>query len=98
MTDTPTTVAVATESAWLSKINWTQAIGIVASVLVLTTGGKINIPPEQQVGIATAIQAATGVATWIFKTWFSKTVTPASVANATTTTTIPSAVPIVHIT
>jgi hypothetical protein len=97
MTDTaPTTVAVATQSAWLSKINWTQAIGILASVLVLTTGGKVNIPPEVQVGIATAIQAATGVATWIFKTWFTKTVTPSSVANATTTTTLPGVV--VHIT
>jgi len=98
MADTvPPTVAVATQSAWASKINWTQAVGLAASALVFLSGGKLDIPPEVQVSIALAIQAIQSVATWIFKTWFSKTVTPGSVANATTTTTLP-AKSIVHIT
>lgn len=71
-------VRLRTKSAWLSKINWTQAVAIGASVLVIATGGKIDIPLEQQLQIVGAIQAAQGVATWIFKTWFTPTITPAS--------------------
>lgn len=69
---------VRTKSAWLSKINWTQAVAVGASALVMATGGKVDIPLEQQLQIVAAIQAAQGVATWIFKTWFTPTVTPAS--------------------
>lgn len=77
-----TTVAqVDVQSAWLSKINWTQAVSVAASLLVFTTGGKINIPLEQQVGIVTGIQALSGVVTWVLKTWFTKTVTPSSSAG-----------------
>jgi len=83
-TDTKTTTTVAqvdVQSAWLSKINWTQAVAIAASLLVFMTGGKINIPVETQVGIVTAIQAMSGVITWVLKTFFTSTITP-SVANA----------------
>ena len=52
----------------------------MASLLVFATGGKVNIPVETQVGIVTAIQATTGVVTWIFKTFFTKTITPSSAA------------------
>ena len=69
------------KSAWLSKINWTQAIGIGASALVFVTGGKINIPADMQLQIVAAIQAAQAVATWVIKTWFTPTVTPASVGK-----------------
>lgn len=76
-----TTVAqVDVQSAWMSKINWTQAVGIIASGLVFMTGGKVNIPVEQQVAIVTLIQTVTGVVTWIMKTWFTKTITLASAA------------------
>lgn len=76
-----TTVAqVDVQSAWASKINWTQAVGIAASALVFLTGGKVNIPVETQVGIVTLIQTGTGIATWIMKTWFTKTITPSSAA------------------
>ncbi len=99
MTDTvPTTVAVATQSAWASKINWTQAVGIVATMLALVTMNKISIPIEQQATIVAVIQGVQSLATWIWKTWFTTTVTPASVANATTTTTLPVKAPMVHIT
>lgn len=86
MQSTPDVVAVSTQSAWASKINWTQAISGGAAALVFLTGGKVNIPPDVQLAIVTGIGVAGTVVTWIMRTWFSKTVTPASVANATTTT------------
>lgn len=77
-----TTVAeVDVKSAWSSKINWTQAVAIVASGLVFLTGGKVNIPVEVQVQIVTCITVAQGVATWIMKTWFTRSITPASAAS-----------------
>lgn len=54
-------------SAWTSKINWTQALGVVASVLVVF---GINIPPETQVAAIAGIQGVQAVATWVFRTWF----------------------------
>jgi hypothetical protein len=71
---------VQTKSAWLSKINWTQAVAIGASVLVIATGGKVDIPLEQQLQIVAGIQAVQGLTTWVFKTWFTPTVTPASLS------------------
>lgn len=80
---TLTTVAqVDVQSAWLSKINWTQAVAVAASLLVFATGGKVNIPVETQVGIVTGIQAFSGVVTWVLKTYFTKTITPAVAAAA----------------
>lgn len=78
---TTTVAQVDVQSAWASKINWTQAVGIAASALVFLTGGKVNIPVEVQVEIVTGIQMVQGVATWIMKTWFTKTITPASAAG-----------------
>lgn len=87
MTDpVPPTVAVTVESGWWSKINWTQAVGPACSALALITANKINIPVEQQVAIVGVIQGIQSLATFVFKQWFTKTVTPASVAQATTTT------------
>lgn len=74
------TLRVETKSAWLSKINWTQAVAVTANLLVLTTGGKFDIPPEVQAQIVVGIGAVQGLATWIFKTWFTPTITPASQA------------------
>lgn len=83
MTDTSatSTAVVGVKSAWSSKINWTQAIGIGASALVFMTGGKVNIPLEVQGEIVLAIQGAQGVVTWVMKTWFTPTVTAASVKS-----------------
>ena len=75
-------IRVETKSAWLSKINWTQVVGIGASVAVFATGGKIDIPLEQQTEIVVAIQAVQGVATWVLKTWFTPTITPASASES----------------
>jgi hypothetical protein len=76
-----TTVAqVDVQSAWASKINWTQAVAILASALVFMTGGKVNIPLDVQVQIVTGITVAQGLITWVMKTWFTKTITPSSAA------------------
>ena len=97
MPDTaPTTVAVAVSPATSSKINWTQIISAAAMLLSFMSGGKIGLTPEQQAAVAVTIGLLSNVVTVIFRTWFSKTVTPASVANANTTTTL--ATPVAHIT
>jgi hypothetical protein len=75
-------VRVETKSAWLSKINWTQAVGLTASVLVFATGGKIDIPLEQQTEVVLAIQALQGLVTWALKTWWTPTITPAAAGVA----------------
>jgi len=75
MTDT---VRVDIKSAWLSKVNWTQVVGVGATALALVTGNKYQVPADVQVNIVVAIQAAQAVATWVIKTWFTPTVTAAS--------------------
>lgn len=69
---------VQVKSAWVSKVNWAQVIGISASALVFFTGGKVNMPPEVQGEVVLGIQAVQAVATWVIKTWFTTTVTPGS--------------------
>lgn len=73
--DSTGSVSVPVKSAWLSKINWTQGIGMAASLGVLF---GIHVPPETQAAAITGIQAVSAVATWVIKTWFTKTVTPGS--------------------
>jgi len=81
-TKTMTTVAqVDVQSAWLSKINWTQAVGIGASIITVVSGNKYSVPVETQLAIVATIQGAQGVVSWVLKTFFTKTITP-SVANA----------------
>ncbi len=76
-----TTVAqVDVQSAWASKTNWTQVIGIAASAVAIFSGNKYQVPAETQLEIVAAIQGVQGVASWIIKTWFTKTITPASAA------------------
>jgi hypothetical protein len=72
------TATVEVKSAWFSKVNWTQALALAASVLVIF---GINIPPEVQAEVVAGIQAAQAIITWVIKTWFTPTVTPASVGK-----------------
>lgn len=67
---------VPVKSAWASKINWTQAVAVLASVLTLF--GFSSLTPEQQAAIVTTISVVQGVATWVMKTWFTPTVSAAS--------------------
>lgn len=81
LSKTTDTATVDVKSAWLSKINWTQAVGIGASVLVVATGGKVAIPLDQQLEIVAGIQALVGVVTWALKTFSHPTVTPSQAAK-----------------
>ena len=72
------TTLVDVKSAWLSKINWTQAVGFLAMMLAFF---GIDMPADTRAAIVTMIGAGTQVATWIIKTWFTSTVTPASMVT-----------------
>ena len=68
-------VEVAVKSAWWSKVNWAQAIAILASVGVFF---GLNLSPEDQAKIVVTIQAVSGLATIVLRTWFTTTITPAA--------------------
>lgn len=65
-------------SAWSSKVNWTQAVAILSSILTFAFGPAAGLTPEQQAAIVTVITLIQGVATWIMKTWFTPSVHTAS--------------------
>jgi hypothetical protein len=75
-------IAVSVKSAWLSKINWAQAVGMACTALAIFSGNKYSVPLDVQLEIVATIQGAVAVVTWVVKTWFTPTVTPASVAPA----------------
>lgn len=68
-------VEVAVKSAWWSKINWVQAVTMLATI---ATVFGFDFPPELQAKIVATITGISGVATVILRTWFTTTVTPAS--------------------
>ena len=72
------TARVEVKSSWASKINWTQAVAMAASVGVIF---GVDVPPEQQVALVGVIQGAQSVATWVLRTWFNKSVSPASLGQ-----------------
>ena len=69
-------IVVPIKSAWVSKINVTQAVTLV-SVLLATFG--INMPEDVRVGILTIIGAVGPIVTWVLRTWYTKSVTKSSV-------------------
>ena len=73
------TAVVDVKSAWLSKINWTQALGVLASILVVF---GINLDAQTQVAIIGAIQGIVAVVTWVLKTFVKPSVTPSAAAKA----------------
>lgn len=72
----PETVTVTTKSAWASKINWAQAIGVLASIAVIF---GIDVPEDVKVGLVAAINGAMGVITWVMRTWFTKQPTASAI-------------------
>jgi len=66
-------VEVAVKSAWWSKVNWTQAVAMIATLGVLF---GLNVSPEEQAKIVATIQGVAGLATIILRTWFTTSVTP----------------------
>ena len=83
--NTQVVAQVPVTSGWTSKINITQVVQIVATILVVTTGGKINLTPEQQVMLVGAIVLVGNIATVVFKQYFTKSITPQSVTESTPT-------------
>lgn len=71
-------VTVDVKSAWASKINWTQAVAVAAAGLSYF---GLNLDAPTQAALLMVITGAQGVATWIIKTWFTNSVTPAAVAK-----------------
>lgn len=72
----PVAAAVPVQSAWFSKINWGEAVKIVAAASTMFFG--FDIPVETQNHVLMAIIGVGGVYTWAMKTFFTTTVTPAS--------------------
>lgn len=71
-----TTVVAPVKPATESKINWTQVITF--AVQVITMFG-LNVPPELIPTLAVVIQGIGTVATIIFRTWYTKSLTFGSV-------------------
>ena len=69
------TVRVETKSAWASKINWTQAVALVATALALW---GIDMDTQTQVAVVGVIQGTQSIATWIMRTWYTRSITPSS--------------------
>lgn len=74
-------VTVSVQSAWWSKINWTQGVSLLSTVLTLTLGAAYSIPADTQLAIVASIQGVTNVATWVMKTFFTTTITPSSAGH-----------------
>jgi hypothetical protein len=64
------------KSAWLSKINWTQAVTFLAMILTLV---GVDMPADVKVAVEVGIASIGQVATWVIRTWFTKSLTAASV-------------------
>lgn len=81
MPATPVAVVVPVKSAWLSKINWTQGIALLA---MAGTFFGFDLPAETQAEILAGIVGIQAAVTWLLKTFFTTTVTPASIPPGTT--------------
>lgn len=73
---TPTTVTVPVKSAWSSKINIAQFVGLLASVGVVF---GLDLDTETQAGIVVGIQGAIAAITWVLRTWFTRDIVAASI-------------------
>ena len=73
----PSVAVVPVKPAWYSKINWTQIVQVVTTLL---TTNAFGFDAETQVQVLTYTTLATNVGTIVLKTWFSPSVTPSSVS------------------
>lgn len=76
-----TSVNVPVESAVSSKTNWTQFIGVGASLLTILSNGKLNLTPDQLLAAVAGFQAVQGIVSVVLKTYFTGSVTPAVAAK-----------------
>jgi hypothetical protein len=87
LTDSSTTSTVATvpiKSAWLSKINWTQLVSVIASLLALK---GIDLDAQTQANILAGIVGINAVVTFVMRTWFNGSVNVSSLPTPTQTVT-----------
>lgn len=75
MADTDPTVVTTEQSAWYSKINWTQVLTVVFTML---TAFGFNVPEDLRVNIMAAVTAIGGLLTIVLRTYFTTTITPTS--------------------
>jgi formate-dependent nitrite reductase membrane component NrfD len=66
---------VPVQSEWFSKTVWTQIVGV--GLMLLTMFG-VDIDPQLQSEIVSAIVAVVGVLTFVLKKWFTSTITASS--------------------
>jgi hypothetical protein len=83
MTEIVPAATVPVQSSWWSKINWTAAVTGGSMLLVWLSGGQLHFTPDQVSAIVTTIGILGSIFTWLFRTFFTKTVTPASVTPTT---------------
>ena len=62
--DTPSVVATPVKSSWFSKINWTNALALLAGIL---TFFGFDVPPELEAQILLLIGAASQVITIVMR-------------------------------
>jgi hypothetical protein len=84
MADIVPAATVIVQSSWWSKINWTAAVTGSAMLLVWLSGGQLNLTPDQISSVVTTIGVVGSIVTWLLRTFFTNTVTPASVTPTTT--------------
>ena len=72
------TAVVPVKPALESKINWTQVAGIAASVAAIF---GLDVDPTTLVAVVVGIQGVVSLVTVIMRTWFNKSVTPASLGR-----------------
>lgn len=68
-------VVVPVKSAWLSKINWTQGIALLAAA---GTFFGFDLDAKTQAEALAGIVGVQSVITWVLKTFFTNTVTPSA--------------------
>jgi hypothetical protein len=73
------TVEVA--SAWASKINWTAAIGGIASLVTIFSGGQLGLDASTQATLVGMIALLQSGVTILLRTKYTTTVTPSSVSS-----------------
>ena len=66
------TIEVPVVSGFESKINWTQVLGVLASLL---TAFGFDIPSDLVPAVLVAVQAGIALVTVILRTWFTTSIT-----------------------